>query len=189
MNAAMLFARALDRGRELDVRIALGAGSGRVIRLLLSEATVLAIAGGLVGVLIAYGSIAVFLHHAPASIPRLDTVAVDRRVLAAAAAVSLGAEFDGAFAFAVRDAGVLDDAGSVGRRNRPVGKLQRFAAGRERDRTGAQQHPKRSRRARHLRPSRNGSTAAPRPWPGRRCSRTRGVELINPFGDERIGKQ
>jgi predicted permease len=92
MNAAMLFfARALDRAREIDIRMALGAGRIRVTRLLLSEATVLAIAGGLVGVLIAYGSIAVFLRNAPASIPRLDAIAVDRRVFAIAAVVSLGA--------------------------------------------------------------------------------------------------
>ena len=92
MNAAtLLLARALDRVQELGVRMALGAGRGRVVRLLMSEACLLTIAGGVIGVGFAYAGVWAFLQYAPASIPRMTTVAVDGRVLALAAAVSLGA--------------------------------------------------------------------------------------------------
>jgi predicted permease len=92
MNAAtLLLARALERSKEFGVRMALGAGRIRVIRLILSEAGILVVAGGALGVLIAYGGVAAFLRYAPASIPRLNAVALDGRALAVAIAVSLGA--------------------------------------------------------------------------------------------------
>lgn len=92
MNAAtLLLARALDRVRELGVRVALGAGRGRVVRHLLGEAVLLAVAGGVLGVGLAYAGVAAFLRFAPTSIPRMSTVTVDGRVLAVAALVSLGA--------------------------------------------------------------------------------------------------
>lgn len=92
MNAAtLLLARALDRGRELGVRMALGAGRMRVMRLLLAEAGVLSLVGGAVGVALAYGGVAAFLRYAPSSIPMISSVAVDGRVLGVAMLVSLGA--------------------------------------------------------------------------------------------------
>ena len=91
MNAATLFlSRALDRTQELGVRVALGAGRAGVVRLLLAEAGALALVGGVVGVAFAFGGVATFLRFAPASIPRLSSVAVDARVLAAAAIMTLG---------------------------------------------------------------------------------------------------
>ncbi len=91
MNAAtLLLARSLDRSRELGVRMALGAGRARVVRLLVSEAGILTAVGGALGVVLAYGGIGLFLRYAPQDIPRLNTVAVDARVLAMAAVVSLG---------------------------------------------------------------------------------------------------
>ena len=90
MNAAtLLLARSLDRTRELGVRMALGAGRARIVRLLVSEAGILTAAGGALGVLLAYGGVGAFLRYAPQDIPRLSTVAVDARVLFAAAVVSL----------------------------------------------------------------------------------------------------
>ncbi len=91
MNAGtLLLARSLDRTQELSVRIALGAGRSRVVRLLVSEAGVLSALGGAFGVLLAYGGVGIFLRYAPPSIPRLSSVSVDGRVLAVAAVVSLG---------------------------------------------------------------------------------------------------
>ena len=91
MNAStLLLARSLDRTQELGVRMALGAGRSRVVRLLVSEAGILSVLGGALGIGLAYGGVGVFLRYAPSYIPRLSTVAVDARVLAVAAAVSLG---------------------------------------------------------------------------------------------------
>jgi predicted permease len=90
LNAATLFlSRALDRTQELCVRVALGAGRGGVVRLLLGEAFVLSVLGGAVGIALAYGGVATFLRYAPATVPRLANVAVDGRVLAAALAMTL----------------------------------------------------------------------------------------------------
>jgi predicted permease len=91
MNAAtLLLARSLDRTREFGVRMALGAGRTRLVRLLMSEAGILSAVGGSIGVVLAYAGVGAFLRYAPASIPRLTTVAVDTRILAVAAVVSLG---------------------------------------------------------------------------------------------------
>lgn len=91
MNAAtLLLARSLERTTEFGVRTALGAGRVRIVRLILSEAGILVVAGGALGVLLAYGGVAAFLEYAPASIPRLNAVALDGRALAVAVAVSLG---------------------------------------------------------------------------------------------------
>ena len=109
LNAAtLLLARALDRQQELGVRVALGAGRGRVMRLLVGEASMLALAGGGIGVLLAYGGVASFLRFAPPTIPRLSAVAVDERVLlvalAATVATGLAAGLVPAFGFLRRDA-------------------------------------------------------------------------------------
>jgi predicted permease len=92
MNAATLFlARLLDRGPELGVRAALGAGRGQIARLLVSEACVVATLAGALGIALAYGGVALFLRYAPSSMPSLASVAVDGRVLVVAAVLSLGA--------------------------------------------------------------------------------------------------
>ena len=90
MNAAsLLLARALDRTQEIGVRIALGAGRGHLVRLLLHEAAILTALGSAIGVVVAYLGVALFQLFALGSIPRLATVAVDGRVLAVAAIVSV----------------------------------------------------------------------------------------------------
>ena len=91
MNAAMLLlARALDRTRELGVRIALGARRGRVARMLLTEAGLLALLGGCLGVALAWGGIEVFVRFAPRSIPRTDMVSLNGWVLTVALSLSVG---------------------------------------------------------------------------------------------------
>jgi len=90
MNAAtLLLGRSLDRVKEFGIRMALGAGRMRVVRLVICETGMLAIAGGALGIVVAYGGVEAFLRFAPASIPRLNVIAIDGRVLAITAATTL----------------------------------------------------------------------------------------------------
>ena len=92
MNATtLLLARSLERNREIGVRMALGGSRFRIVRLLVSDAGLLSLASGAVGILFAFAGVAAFIHYAPSSIPRQSDVAVNARVLGVAALVSLGA--------------------------------------------------------------------------------------------------
>ncbi|UCG88846.1 MAG: ABC transporter permease [Gemmatimonadota bacterium] len=87
--ANMLLVRATDRRRELAIRSALGAWRGRLVRQLLSESLVLAVIGGVTGVLIAVAAFRPLLAALPSGLPRADEIALDHRVLLFAAAVSV----------------------------------------------------------------------------------------------------
>jgi len=89
-NIANLFlARATGRRRELAVRVALGADRWRLTRQMLVESLLLAAAGGIVGVGLAYAGVQLILSAAPVDLPRVDEVHVDARVLAFTVALSL----------------------------------------------------------------------------------------------------
>lgn len=79
--SALLVARAWSRQRELAIRKTLGASRLRIVRQLLSESLVLAIAGGILGCLLAVGGIRVLLAIAPPDTPRLDRIGLDASVL------------------------------------------------------------------------------------------------------------
>jgi len=87
--ANLLLARSLGRKKEFTLRAALGAGYGRLIHQLLTESLLLAVTGGLVGLLLAKTGIYFVKLFGPTSIPRLGEVTLDLPVFAFALAVSL----------------------------------------------------------------------------------------------------
>jgi predicted permease len=87
--ASLLLARAVSRERELALRVALGAGRGRLIRQCLTESGVLGLAGGALGVLLAVAGLRPFLAKWPGGLPRAEDVQLDWRVLLFAVGTSL----------------------------------------------------------------------------------------------------
>ena len=79
--ANLLLAQASVRERELAIRSALGAARGRLIRQFLTEAFLLSLAGGGLGVLGALSGVAGLVALAPDNLPRLDSVSIDIPVL------------------------------------------------------------------------------------------------------------
>ena len=86
--ASLMLARTDVRRRELAVRAALGASRGRLVRHLLTEAATLAAAGGALGALLAFWLVRVFVAARPATVPRVDLIGVDWRVLLFAAGLA-----------------------------------------------------------------------------------------------------
>jgi predicted permease len=87
--ASVLAARGADRQRELAIRISIGAGRGRIVRQLLTETLLLALAGGAAGCVLAYvASRALTAWHAPVDVPIQFDIEVDLRVLIFACGVS-----------------------------------------------------------------------------------------------------
>ena len=87
--ASLLLTRALAREKEMAVRVALGAGPGRIVRQVLTESVLLASVGGLAGVLLASWTFQVFRAVVGARIPRLPNLSVDARVVAFAVATAV----------------------------------------------------------------------------------------------------
>jgi putative ABC transport system permease protein len=78
----LLLARSTIREREMALRSSLGASRSRLVRQLLTESLLLAVAGGAFGVLLAYGGIFLLTVLSPDNLPRAGDVAIDGRVLA-----------------------------------------------------------------------------------------------------------
>jgi putative ABC transport system permease protein len=100
--ANLLLARATSRRRETAIRFALGASRGRIAAQWLIENMVLALAGGIAGVALAYGAVRLVVVFGPAGVPRLDETAVDLPVLALTFLVAMLAGALPALAPAVR---------------------------------------------------------------------------------------
>jgi putative ABC transport system permease protein len=79
--ANLLLAQASVRERELAIRSALGAGRGRLIRQFLTEAFLLCVVGGGLGVLGAFWGVAGFVALAPENLPRIESVSINMPVL------------------------------------------------------------------------------------------------------------
>ncbi len=93
--ANLLLARGLSRQGELALRASLGASRGRLLRQLLTESVVLALAGGALGVLLARLFLSGLAAAAPVGLPRLSEISLDGRVLlfALGATLSTGIVF------------------------------------------------------------------------------------------------
>lgn len=88
--ANLMLARGTQRRRELALRTALGASGGRLVRQMLTESTVLALGGGVLGLALAWALVRALLLLDSSQIPRMEEVGIDPTVLAFAALVSLG---------------------------------------------------------------------------------------------------
>jgi putative ABC transport system permease protein len=80
--ANLLLTRSASRQREMAIRTALGAGRMRILRQLFTESTVLALAGGVIGLLLAIWGTSVLSSYIPEGIPRMSELRVDGSVLA-----------------------------------------------------------------------------------------------------------
>ena len=87
--ASLILARNTTRQREIAIRTAIGAGRSRLIRQLLTESLVLALAGGAAGILLANAGVEFLKQLGPESLPRLDEVSVNGVVLAFTFAIAV----------------------------------------------------------------------------------------------------
>lgn len=87
--ANLLLARGATRQKEMAIRAALGAGRRRMIRQLLTESMLLALIGGVIGLLLALWSIDALVALSPSDLPRLQEIGIDLRVLGFTLLVSL----------------------------------------------------------------------------------------------------
>jgi predicted permease len=89
--ANLLLSRGLEREREMVIRVAVGARRSRLVRQLLTESTVLSLAGGVLGLALASVLTEVFLALAPPGLPRMENVRIDVAVTAFGFAASIAA--------------------------------------------------------------------------------------------------
>jgi putative ABC transport system permease protein len=87
--ANLLLARAGSREKEIALRAALGANPGRLARQLLTESVLLALTGGLLGLLLASWTVSILKQLGPVTLPRLKEIAIDWRVLGFTLVVSV----------------------------------------------------------------------------------------------------
>jgi predicted permease len=79
--AGLLLARAASRRTEIAIRTAIGAGRWRIIRQLITESVPLSLIGALLGIVLAWGGLRLFVATAPPGFPRLNELSLDLPVL------------------------------------------------------------------------------------------------------------
>ncbi len=122
----LLLAHATAREKELALRTALGAGRGRLLGQFLTEALLISMSGGLLGVIAARWGVDALLAMAPGNLPNLQDVSLNLEVLLFALGVSMAVAFvlgafttwratarDARLALGERSQGSLDSAGSL----------------------------------------------------------------------------
>ena len=87
--AGLLLSQAEARQREIAIRAALGASGGRIARQLLTESTILGLAGGVLGLIVAWWAVGALRAFGPENVPRLDEVRLNVPVLAYAIGISI----------------------------------------------------------------------------------------------------
>jgi putative ABC transport system permease protein len=87
--ANLLLAKASARRGEVQIRLALGAGTGRLVRQLLTESLLLASLSGVAGIALGYAALQALLASKPTQLPSLASVKLDLRVLGFAVFISL----------------------------------------------------------------------------------------------------
>jgi predicted permease len=125
--ANLMLVRADARRPEFAVRAALGAVPARIARELLVESLLLGVAGGVLGLVLAYGGLELLVARGPSNLPRLQEIAVLPPVLAFTVAVSLASTLLVGSITALKHAGHIDTP--------MLGAARGSSAGRERNRT------------------------------------------------------
>jgi putative ABC transport system permease protein len=87
--ANLLLSRGTSRSKEIAIRMAFGAGKGRIACQLLTECAILGLLGGLIGTLVAYWGVATLVPLLPSDLPKIHAVRVDGWVLVFAFVLSL----------------------------------------------------------------------------------------------------
>jgi putative ABC transport system permease protein len=119
--ANLLLARATGRARELALRTAIGASRTRLVRQLLTESVVLALAGGVLGVLLSIAGIKGLMTIIPPDFYRSDTVSLDGRALLFTFAIAVGSGILFGLAPAFAATGQLGQALREGGRSSSMG--------------------------------------------------------------------
>jgi predicted permease len=123
--ANLLLSRGLARRKEIAIRAALGASSGRIVRHLLCESVLLGLAGGAAGAMLAAVAVRILQALQPPDVPRLADIAIDSSVLAFTLGLSLasGVVFGLAPALGVRRLDLHATLKDAGRGSTGAGSL------------------------------------------------------------------
>lgn len=87
--ASLLLARGTGRRTEMAIRSAMGASGTRLLRQMLAESLTLALAGGVLGIVVAYAAARLVVAVAPVDVPRIEEVHIDGQVLLFTLAISV----------------------------------------------------------------------------------------------------